>query len=169
MRETASVIHSRSIGTVHDGQHNGKLRDEAGELLPDLRKGCRCTFPRSVQTMQSYFPSILLACLALQACGPIHPRWKNQATHDIAVTYWRGTSDFGVRIKRGREAVPPDPFDFQSVERIEIKDQGRLFRFDKPVIARLHEECGHGYGCWISYDDSHELHVSTSNPAGLKG
>ncbi|MCC4252576.1 hypothetical protein LL251_09105 [Sphingobium naphthae] len=113
--------------------------------------------------MKSFKLVILFPAIALAACGPIHPRWKNEGSHDISVTYWRGADHYGVRIKQGREAVPPAPFDFQTVERIEIIDAGQRYRFGRPVILKLHDQCGNGYGCWISYDAKHELHVSTSN------
>ena len=111
----------------------------------------------------------MIATLALlQGCGPIHPRWKNDSSHDIALTYLKGGARYGVTIKRGREAVPFAPVDFQSVDTIEIRDAGQLYSFNHSEIVRLHSQCGHGFACWIRYDDRHQLHVSTSAPSPAK-
>lgn len=110
-----------------------------------------------------------MATLALlQGCAPIHPRWQNASSHDIVIAYLKGPARYDVRIKRGREAVPLAPVDFKSVETIEVKDDGRLYRFDHAEILNLHAQCGHGFACWISYDDTHKLHVSTSAPSTSK-
>ncbi len=110
-----------------------------------------------------------MATLALlPGCGPIHPRWQNASSHDIVIAYLKGAARYDVRIKRGRDAVPLAPVDFQSVDTIEVRDDGNLYSFDHGEILKLHAECGHGFACWIRYDDSHKLRVSTSAPATSK-
>jgi hypothetical protein len=76
------------------------------------------------------------------------------------VTYFKGTSHYGVLIKQGRENVPVAPFDFQSVERIEIEDSGQTQRLTKAAVSQMHAECGHGYSCRIRYGDDHQLKVA---------
>lgn len=111
----------------------------------------------------------IAAIVALLAgCGPIHPRWKNDSSHDIAIAYLKGQARYGVKIKRGREAVPLAPINFQSVDSIEVNDAGHLYNFNHAEILKLHAECGHGFACWISYDDTHQLHVSTRAPSATR-
>lgn len=113
--------------------------------------------------------AVAMATLALlQGCGPIHPRWQNASSHDIVIAYLKGAARYDVRVKRGRDAVPLAPVDFQNVDMIEVRDDGHLYSFDHGDILKLHAECGHGFACWIRYDDSHKLQVSTSAPATSK-
>lgn len=107
-------------------------------------------------------PTIVLTALALclSACGPVHPRWKNDSAHDIRVTYYKGPAHYGVFIKSGRENVPVAPFDFQTVDRIDIEDSGQTQHLTKAIISKMHADCGHGYSCRIRYDDDHKLEVA---------
>lgn len=116
--------------------------------------------------MKKYAVAIALSIILIQTsgCGPIHPRWRNDSHHDIAVAYIKGADRYDVRIEAGKEAVPRSPVDFGTIEGIEVRDAGHIYRYPRPVILRLHRECGSGFACWISYDDRHALHVTASQP-----
>ncbi|WP_286880408.1 hypothetical protein [Sphingomonas sp.] len=104
----------------------------------------------------------LMALTSLGGCGPVHPRWRNASSHDITVNYVRGASIVRKAVAAGGEGIPPAFFDFAKVERIEIEDTGRKYSIGRRDVARLHDECGHGYRCRIEYYGPRHIAVSRS-------
>lgn len=113
-------------------------------------------FRQSIQLASAGFLLILVA-----GCGPVHPRWRNAGQSPITVTYVRGADRIALSLAPGKEGAPMAFFDFQQVERIDIQDKGQMLRLKGNDVARLHDQCGHGYRCRINYYGDGHLDVST--------
>ncbi|EPE62027.1 hypothetical protein L479_01586 [Exiguobacterium sp. S17] len=98
----------------------------------------------------------------MAACGPIHPRWKNETDHRIVVTYVHGNHAYNAAIRPGQTQTPFSLIDFAEVESISIEEGNKRRIFDKQVVSMMHEECGHGYACTVNYQGEGRLLVKGS-------
>lgn len=103
----------------------------------------------------------LAAAIALAGCGPIHPRWKNDTDQSIVVTYVHGKNAFHATIRPGQAEKPLSMIDFAEIETIFVDEQGKRTGFSKQEIATMHERCGHGYSCTISYQGEGKTMIDT--------
>lgn len=116
--------------------------------------------PRLSSLRKSGF--ILPLILAMAACGPVHPRWHNASEDDIEISYFHQADVFKKTLRHGAKGMPADFADFQKVERIGITDSGKTYFLNSQQINVLHDKCGHGYKCQISYLEPGHITVTGS-------